>query len=481
MLRHSRLHRQAILRDDAYRMLGVAKSDSLAVVKLKYLLLCRQKHPEICGDARDFYTIAKAYATVLRDHGVTGRYGEFDYLPISPRELNQDPILPLDPAIAFLEAQAKEEADLLQAELDDRREAIAAGVTPPPESELLQRTRAMAAALREASSATTNSSTADASQSDREFLVNNSAAPPADSSSRPPNDDTPGNDSTVPSEATCAGDTVASHNALVEDKEGARSATTSLTTPQTNGQGIAFVDTPGIPRDLREYVCPITSMPIVPIKDGLGDEEVELLKTYRAQWRQLTPESQRIMDVIENRLDVVGEAARTSTDMMNEVKENKQLWVEIFVLITALTTLFFFGIVTLFQWRRYNESRDTTPAAMKEFINADTLLPWWGNDLEYERQVKRLFLEEWQNARSKAQRVQTFQDGIRKEEMDDARRHALDVEIFSVTANKLKQMRTNALQERSRVIAERESAPKVMPPIITRDSLQGGGGGRSGA
>lgn len=79
-----------------------------------------------------------------------------------------------------------------------------------------------------------------------------------------------------------------------------------------------------------------------------------------------------------------------------------------------------------------------------QHMNKDTMLPWWGNDNEYENQVKRIFVQEWKNARGGAQRQRVFQDGVSRESKPLAEKETLDLAIFNVTAERLKKMKEHA-------------------------------------
>ena len=148
-------------------------------------------------------------------------------------------------------------------------------------------------------------------------------------------------------------------------------------------------------------------------------------------------------NTVQEREDVAGIAARVATGVMNNTKEKYQLRLETMVAIFLMFNVGFLGIAYLDGLMRAKRQEEARPQT-KEHITTNTMLPWWGNDAEYESQVKRIFLEEWRRARSSARRVQTFQEGIARETMADNDREKLDLTIFNVTAEKLKKMREHA-------------------------------------
>ena len=92
----------------------------------------------------------------------------------------------------------------------------------------------------------------------------------------------------------------------------------------------------------------------------------------------------------------------TATDMFyntREVHELKQFWGStlVFILLT-LFILFHLGL-NIITYQKQAEAL----GKYRNHIAADTLKPWWGSEVQYEKNAKRLFLEEWNRAKSSAQ------------------------------------------------------------------------------
>lgn len=170
-------------------------------------------------------------------------------------------------------------------------------------------------------------------------------------------------------------------------------------------------------------------------------------------------------DDLNQRRDMAGFAAQTATAMMYNVNEAQRVQTEgllVFVMTICVVTLV--G-VTWAIWIGMKEKYKQRPDMLSE-INADTLLPWWGNDYEYEKTTKRLYLEEWRRARASARRVQTFQEGLTRETLAGDTKHELDVSIFRVSEERLAELRRNAENVRK---VQTDTAPvaydKVLPPM----------------
>ncbi|GET88850.1 hypothetical protein, conserved [Leishmania tarentolae] len=154
-------------------------------------------------------------------------------------------------------------------------------------------------------------------------------------------------------------------------------------------------------------------------------------------------------NTLQDRQDVAGLAARTATEVMNNTEEVKQMKLEssiLYVFLISLMTLVYVYIEGAMRAKRQASSR---PGTM-EHVTSDTMLPWWGNDAEYESQVKRIFVDEWRKARASSRRAQTFQDGVARESLDDETKREMDLKIFTVTAEKLRAMRDNAEKHHDR-------------------------------
>ena len=170
-------------------------------------------------------------------------------------------------------------------------------------------------------------------------------------------------------------------------------------------------------------------------------------------------------DELERRGDVAGSAALTATDAMWSVKEAKQLRIELIVLFTTMVGVISVIIISYSIYRTMLNKHAQQPELRGE-LSADTLLPWWGNDFEYEKQVKRFFVDEWRKARQSSRRVQTFQEGVAREGMSEEERRALDTTIFEVSGDRLAKLRENVTEIQS---VQKDEKPQehdaLMPPL----------------
>lgn len=152
---------------------------------------------------------------------------------------------------------------------------------------------------------------------------------------------------------------------------------------------------------------------------------------------------------VQKREDVAGIAARVATGVMNNTKEKFQVRFESLVAVFIASNIAFLVFAYFDAYMRAKSEEEARPE-VKEHITTDTMLPWWGNDAEYESQVKRIFVDEWRRARSGARRVQVFQEGIARESLSTNEKEALDVSIFEVTTEKLRRMKEHAEAQKGR-------------------------------
>jgi hypothetical protein len=146
---------------------------------------------------------------------------------------------------------------------------------------------------------------------------------------------------------------------------------------------------------------------------------------------------------VAKRSDVAGIGARVATALMNHTKERQAIVTLGFIFLFIWACIMLFVWAVLYGWSLANHTFNKNPD-VKEHIRGDTMLPWWGNDGEYESQVKRMFVEEWRKARSSARRIQTFQEGVAHESLDNETKHLSDVLIFEVNSDKLRKLKENA-------------------------------------
>jgi len=144
-----------------------------------------------------------------------------------------------------------------------------------------------------------------------------------------------------------------------------------------------------------------------------------------------------------NRPDIAGEAARVATGIMSNSTEMREWRFEFAV--TVLIWFVFFGLtwILLEAYAKMTAQLKENPQ-YNEHLTLDTMLPWWGNDAEYEAQVKRIFVEEFRKARSSAQRHKNFQEGASREALPQHEKERLDVDVFNVTTDRLRKMKANA-------------------------------------
>lgn len=139
----------------------------------------------------------------------------------------------------------------------------------------------------------------------------------------------------------------------------------------------------------------------------------------------------------------------TSTQLMNNVveaqvnREKMNMLIHVWLGISLILGSLFMA------WLKLKQQLLEKPATAQHVVG-DTLLPWWGNDEQYERSVKRLYLEEWRRARSTARRGETFQRGLSRESTtDEATRDRQDIEIFEVSSDKLAALRDKVLKKKA--------------------------------
>lgn len=146
---------------------------------------------------------------------------------------------------------------------------------------------------------------------------------------------------------------------------------------------------------------------------------------------------------VEARPDIAGDAARAATFLKNTAVDEVHFLKFDMILLWAAFIAFLFLVYTVLH--RYAAARAAIAgqrgADVTSQIVLDTMLPWWGNDGQYESQVKRIFVEEWRRARGTAQRQRTFQDGVARESLPLEEKERLDLEIFTVTQERLQEMK----------------------------------------
>eukprot|EP00759_Apiculatamorpha_spiralis_P031346 PhF_6_TR3300/c0_g1_i2/m.4646 len=144
--------------------------------------------------------------------------------------------------------------------------------------------------------------------------------------------------------------------------------------------------------------------------------------------------------------------AYNPTTTASEMRENVAEAQHITLLKTTLASVWLAISLVLgalvVGWLQLKRQAEANPNAQSHLM-ADTLLPWWGNDEQYERAVKRLYLEEWRKARGAARRSQNFQAGVSREAIvTEEERIQSDLGIFDVSQEKLKALHERVVKKK---------------------------------
>jgi hypothetical protein len=148
-------------------------------------------------------------------------------------------------------------------------------------------------------------------------------------------------------------------------------------------------------------------------------------------------------DDLLKREDASALAAATATDVMWNVKEAQVMKMSAFMMVMVFMAIGFVAFWSMFIYNKMKAQFEARPD-MKSELATGTLLPWWGNDFEYERTVKRLFIDDYIRAKQGARRLQNFQEGAAREGMKEDAKKELDSSIFEVSEEKFKQLWANA-------------------------------------
>lgn len=376
-----------------YALLGSNVGAPLRSVKLKYLLACRRHHPECGGDPEMFLRVSLAYQDILKDYGIESIGGEIINLGNFQSCTYE--------ARNYIEARAKIAAEIPISTLDDyiaELEATQSKVSVDMEARL------------------------SANDTDAMWLLEDIEKVMAET-----------------------GQDVVTLTMLDDGHVTAR-APTPL---ELEGAATATL----IGSSSKALEGPPSGEPNESAKsENQGDREpsttAKALETVT-----LTRDEIRVLNakyMVEERTDVAGSGASTATDIMNNTEEVYKIRQEIVLLFWLASFVFFLIYVGLEAIMRARKAERRNPGAKNEILST-TMLPWWGNDEEYESQVKRIFVDEWRRARSSARRVQTFQEGVARESLDDDEKESLDLSIFAITADRVKQMKDNADAQAGRI------------------------------
>lgn len=378
-----------------YQLLEVLPGSQMPQVKLKYLLACRKHHPEVGGDPEMFLRVSLAYQDCMKDYGietVDNKVVNLGNYQSCPHELQN-----------YLEARSKITSYIPLSTLDDHIHAL----------EEVQTRLGIDVAEK-------ISSTSDETfwlLEDIEKAVEETGIKTVklsileDGSVRIQRKTT---------EAIESGDKTKQE--LLEEG-------TEKQPPSKSAEGSSSTTAKEADHESnRKEGGSEPEGPKAVVETEVSIEDIAVLTAKHN---------------VQKREDVAGIAARVATGVMNNTSEKFQVRLESAVAFFLFANLFFMILAYVDAYFRARRAEQARPE-VREHITTDTMLPWWGNDAEYESQVKRIFLDEWRRARSSSRRVQTFQDGVARESMPEATKEKLDVAIFEVTADKLKKMKEHA-------------------------------------
>lgn len=440
---------------EAHALLGTEPNDTLARIKINYLMRCRMFHPGAGGNPGMFYKITLAYERIMADRGVECRQGRIDFREnFGPRPDVQGPEHPLleaEEKQAQLEPWAKQASEWVSHEADgDVKPAELEGATAAEMRQIQQLEQSLQA--QEAAAAA-----AGASSSGEALEASGDASAPVPEVSAP--------------DAAVATTPQPEYNeALLAQMDDPKRDVINVDSALHPDGGLVTITPPRTALFNQRALRGLNNDELMerwetaPEKLEHDEEEAtarEIIeRTINETGGALTKEQTEFMmtHLVERSDSVAGEAARAVTDTMNHVQERRQLAREalvLFVLSCTILALIWATVIAYFQ----NKAHLRNMGASAEYLTADTLLPWWGNDVEYERQVKRLFVEEWRRARSAARRMQTFQEGIARENATQTGgKGGLDAEIFEVTSERLAELRAKAMRGRKGTDAPAEAA-----------------------
>ncbi|PBJ79779.1 hypothetical protein BCY84_02196 [Trypanosoma cruzi cruzi] len=382
-----------------YRLLECKPGLPLALTKLKYLLACRRTHPEAGGNAEDFLRVSLAYQDIMKDYGVETvenkivNLGNFqvddhearNYLEARAQIKSFIPISTLMDHIRKIEeVKARLGDDLAEkiAANDDEAMLLLEDIEEIMEEDGLRTVRL--GLLEDGSVRVEN-----------KMLLTDGTEKPLYLEKISKNQEE-----------------------QIKKREAADDGTLKSVSDEPTGQQESNLnlgqDTDGGEKAI--WTADVSA------------EDIEVLTAK---------------DKVQDRSDVAGLASRTATEVMKNTEIVKQVRLESSILFVFSLCIFLVVYVYIEGLMRAKMQSKKRPETM-EHVTTDTMLPWWGNDAEYESQVKRIFVEEWRRARASSRRVQTFQDGVARESLDEETKKEMDLKIFTVTAERLREMRERA-------------------------------------
>lgn len=373
-----------------YQLLEVLPGQSMATTKLKYLLACRKHHPEVGGDPEMFLRVSLAYQDCMKDYGIE---------TVDNKIVNLGNFQSCDHEMKnYLEARARITSYIPLSTLDDHINQL----------EMVHGRLGMELSGK----LSDNSDEAFWLQEDIDKIVEATGIRTVHVSMLA--------DGSLKVKPVATPALEGEHTPLIGTVSHDEPAD-----PSTTNDTAVGASTSGTVKEPEEKVV---------MEAEVSLEDIACLNAKHT---------------VQKREDVAGLASRVATGVMNNTKEKFQVRFEAMVAATIAFNLGFLILAYLDAYLRAKREEEERPQ-VREHITTDTMLPWWGNDTEYEAQVKRIFVDEWRRARSSSRRVQVFQDGVARESLPLSTKEDLDVNIFSVTAEKLQKMRLHAEEQKGR-------------------------------
>ncbi|EPY21960.1 hypothetical protein STCU_04168 [Strigomonas culicis] len=388
-----------------YQILECRPGLPLALTKLKYLLACRRTHPEAGGDAEDFLRVSLAYQDVMKDYGIE----TVDNKIVNLGNFQVDS----HDAQNYLTARAEIESYIPISTLEDHIKQIEEIKNRLGDklSDLLSSQNDEAMWLLE-----------DIEEKMEEYGLNTVKLQVLEDGKVKVTDNLSLTDGTERplflADDANEGEQKETHQYQQEEQQ---------TSQQPHGES----------NDQSTQKTEASH------SESAQNSETMEKSIFEASVSSADIQTLNAKNTLQDRPDVAGLAARTATEVMNNTDEKRQIKMEssvLLVIASCIAVVIYTYIETRARGKRQQEKNPQTA----EHIQSDTMLPWWGNDAEYESQVKRIFVEEWRRARASSQRTRVFQEGVTRESMDDEEKRKMDLQIFTVTAEKLREMREHA-------------------------------------
>jgi hypothetical protein len=158
---------------------------------------------------------------------------------------------------------------------------------------------------------------------------------------------------------------------------------------------------------------------------------------------KIAPET--VLNYLHKSSSVAGMAAQVATTWMESTEERRKLFAEFSLFLALLFALVCCALATLAAYIRYHQVFGTDDTSKKrkkqQYLNLETMLPWWGNDAQYETSVKRIFLEEYKKGRQAAEQMKNYQRGLEQETLSPQQKKDLELSAFVVSAADVQRMR----------------------------------------